>query len=744
MTARSIIASGTACILAALCLIPRDLRAQGAGATSLRERYRAAAEALANTLDSKHKRLDLAYLDKLASFEGTASAPAAAAERSRFKAEGGVPAEGQRSADPEVANLQELFASAAERLDKEAAGAPAALASSYLFRLCAAGENAFASAEHERLAGAGIDFEASAHGRTDLVPEADAFVRSGAHGEKNYGALDHLMVRQVSQKGSTSRVGLLRFDIARLGRGEVEDARVRLVCTGNYKRLRVPQRLKVGGDRRFSESGVTFETRPTIGTPIAEWEAPDQGAVVYIDVTRRVNAAIAARETSVQFVLTGGDAYVTYGSRENANPWARPVLMVNDAGAAMARDAGGALPAVEVFGRAGGGAEPAPAPATEPQVARVELAAAPEKDLALKGSIKQVNALLVREVGGGGMAGFAQPLTATAVKSGGAAGMEITFNQEVGDEMRAALAAAVRGLQIRYGAWPHGYTAELGFEEKYNPKDGPSAAVACALLLDGLVNDHAFDPGFAVTGDLNSDLSVQPVGGVPAKIRGATNRGASVICVPAANRRELVDLVIAGELKPLFDVAVFTAEKFDDARDLALAERPPQLAASLDEFAALQAAGLAAMRDEESIAKLRAILGRSPNFLSAELVLRAATRTLPPTLSLAGSFEAIDTNIAPFIAAIRLGKSEKINDTELASTMESLRLIAPKLDARVRPLHTALIDLLVFDRRHVDKTFTNEAQYRAALAESRTLIRRYDAARTELAENPEIVEELSR
>ena len=374
----------------------------------------------------------------------------------------------------------------------------------------------------------------------------------------------------------------------------------------------------------------------------------------------------------------------------------------------------------------------------------VDTGKAPEKDLEVKGSIKAVKALLVRQLSSGEMAGFAQPLTATAIKSGGDEGMQIKFNQDVGDDMSTALAAVVRGLQVHYGAWPHGYTAELGFEEKYNPKDGPSAAVACALLLDGLIHDHEYDPGFAVTGDLNSDLTVQPVGGVPAKIRGATARGAKIVSVPIANRRGLADLVVMGELKPFIDIDVFTAETFAQARAVALARRHPDLQTSIDQFATLKAAGLSKMRSKESIAKLREIVKRTPNYLSAELTLRAATRTLPKTLSLAGSFESIDTNVGPFIDAIRAGRSESINTSEFAKTMESLRRVKTKLDPRTHALHTALVDLLVFDRRYVGTRFGNETQYRAYRKEGKTLVSRYDRERKKLASNSEIIEELER
>ena len=150
------------------------------------------------------------------------------------------------------------------------------------------------------------------------------------------------------------------------------------------------------------------------------------------------------------------------------------------------------------------------------------------------------------------------------------------------------------------------------------------------------------------------------------------------------------------------------------------------------------------MRSKESIAKLRTIVKRTPHFLSAELTLRAATRTLPKTLSLAGSFDAIDSGIGPFIDAIRARRSDEIAGSKFSSTMEELRRVKPKLDPRTRPYHTALVDLIVFDRRHAGKVFSNETQYRAAKKEVKTLVSRYDSERKKLADNPEIIEELGR
>ncbi len=367
---------------------------------------------------------------------------------------------------------------------------------------------------------------------------------------------------------------------------------------------------------------------------------------------------------------------------------------------------------------------------------------APEKDIELKGSIQKIKALLVSEIGNGEMAGFAQNLTITSVKTGGDTPLSLQFNQEVGDDMRLALDSVVRGLQVHYGAWPHGYSAQLSFENKYSPKDGPSAAVACALLLDGLIQGAKYDVDFAVTGDLNSDLSVQPIGGVESKIGGATNRKCKVIAVPIGNKRAVEDMAAMGDYKALAGIQVFTIATLDEARALALAERLGDVEASINDFAKLQKAGLASMNSKESQAVLRAILERTPNHVSAEMILRAALRKAPTRLSLAGSFNAIDQTTAPFFEAIERKEIKGLAGKEYQDAMVKLRRIRAKLDPRTVAYYTSVADFLVIVRRHGDKDFGNRTQLEAAVAEIKESQKRIDLEVSKLRDNKEIQEEL--
>jgi hypothetical protein len=63
---------------------------------------------------------------------------------------------------------------------------------------------------------------------------------------------------------------------------------------------------------------------------------------------------------------------------------------------------------------------------------------------------------------------------------------------------------------LRLAVWPQAVEMQLSFEDKYRAKDGPSAAILCAMLLDNLFTGAELESEFAITGDLNADGSIQP------------------------------------------------------------------------------------------------------------------------------------------------------------------------------------------------------------------------------------------
>ncbi len=368
---------------------------------------------------------------------------------------------------------------------------------------------------------------------------------------------------------------------------------------------------------------------------------------------------------------------------------------------------------------------------------------APAKVIPLKGKAAAVSALLVVDLEGADMAGFSQALTANAIETGNKSPMGYRFNQEVGPDMARALDSAVRGLQLRHGAWPRGQSVEFTFREKYSPKDGPSAATACALILDSLITGDALDETFAVTGDMNSDLSVQPVGGVPSKIRGAAKGGSKVVAVPQANIRDVEDMVVLDGFGAIGNTQIFSIATFDEARALAVKERSAEVKGSIEEFAKLQS-GQVKLRTPEGKAIIDGILEKTPNHLSADLLRRLQTGKAPTRLSLVGSLDVVRRTSAPFFNALNEDRADTIKGPAFEKAMTTLSGLGNKIDAKVAPYHNAMIDFLTFARRYVDKDITNRTEYARFREDLEKRINRVNEEWKKLLRDPMVVEAMER
>ena len=119
------------------------------------------------------------------------------------------------------------------------------------------------------------------------------------------------------------------------------------------------------------------------------------------------------------------------------------------------------------------------------------------------------------------------------------------------------------GAQWRTAGWMAVITASLllgvnpsAFEFSFDVAgriDGPSAgALMTSAVLAGLLGDQ-IDPTVTMTGTINPDGTIGPVGGIPHKIEGAAAVGKTTVLVPAGQRfdydftlQQSVDLVQVG------------------------------------------------------------------------------------------------------------------------------------------------------------------------------------------------------
>lgn len=353
-----------------------------------------------------------------------------------------------------------------------------------------------------------------------------------------------------------------------------------------------------------------------------------------------------------------------------------------------------------------------------------------------------------------GEAGSASKMTAIALEGEAQKPSVVGFNQQVGEMMTKALAEVCKFTQLRQKGWPKGFNIEISFADKYSGKDGPSAAVACALLLNSLITGTANDPEFAITGDMNADGSVQPIGGVAAKIRGATNGRCKVVAIPARNEKSLGDLLLTDGPLPFASIQIYSVSTYDQAEVLARKDRPVEVATAMLEMSRVQEVLLRNnaqlgtwLRNPHVLAKLHEISQAAPDNLSAKYLLMYASGQVPQYLSLTGSLEALEYAASSMVAMIMANKGQgasALKKETVGSSITQLQILRSKCDVRVRPYADSIIrfGLVVKDAQdqppRSPQRITAVGKAIGDAAEAVTL------ERQNLMNNPQFIEELEK
>ncbi|MED5470363.1 MAG: S16 family serine protease [Verrucomicrobiota bacterium] len=367
----------------------------------------------------------------------------------------------------------------------------------------------------------------------------------------------------------------------------------------------------------------------------------------------------------------------------------------------------------------------------------------------LKSKQTRIKGLLVRPLANGEFAGMASQMNATATPSNDAESqLRVLFNQRVGKDMHSALNEVIKHLRVKHDSWPSGYEVEIAFEDRFTLKDGPSAAVPCALLLDSLITGNKIDPSFAVTGDMNADGSIQPVGGVPAKVRGAYSKDCKIVAIPLKNARALSDLVILSGIEPVSRIQVFTVKHFREASALASLEKNNSLTNAVNEFAKVQNAIArykpTVLRNVRIQNKLREIIQLAPNHLSARLCLELATGKGRKTLSLLGSLESTEQSASVLLDAARSGAAngDALAPDELGKAINNIKRIRLKLDKRVWPYADSIQDFGKLVRTFKTSPPKSISTKKKKLTEIQLAAERIENEAKRIRNNKEIMEEL--
>lgn len=375
-------------------------------------------------------------------------------------------------------------------------------------------------------------------------------------------------------------------------------------------------------------------------------------------------------------------------------------------------------------------------------------------EIPLKQQQASVKGLITMMQPGGGDVGSAVVMSVAVREVDKSVVAQVAFTHHVGKVTLTGLTEVAKCMQLRHRGWPKGYQIELSCEKFYLAKDGPSWAVACALLLNSLITGKENDPEFAVAGDMNVDGSVQPVGGVVALLRGAASGQCKVAAVPTRNADALGDLLLTEGPALFAKVQIYSVSSFDEAESLALKERPAATQKAISDMAQVQEVLLkdpsqmgAWLRNQHVIAKLQAVLQATPHNVSARYLLMYATGRVPKTLSLAGSLDSVRTAAADLIEAIKANDAQQANMLKkdvVGSSITRLQSLRTRCDPRILPYADAIVRFGSAVKEAQDRPANSGTRFNTQVSAIRSTAGAANAEMERLMTDPKVVEELER
>jgi hypothetical protein len=331
--------------------------------------------------------------------------------------------------------------------------------------------------------------------------------------------------------------------------------------------------------------------------------------------------------------------------------------------------------------------------------------------------------------------------------------------------MAGSLEEVIKFLRVRHegkGKIPSGYKIDIGFQDKYVPKDGPSAATVFTLVLDSLISGEEIDETFAATGDITADGKVQKIGGASGKIRGATKRGCKIVGLPEGNAKDVDDVLLMDGPEQLLDIQIFSMKDFEQAHAISRKVKSAEVQSTLDAFSEIVRVCKAKstgtdpktkydliLKNPATIKRLQGIVEKMPNHYSAKLLLQYVEGKNAKSLTLAGSFHEIQTAsdgiMRPIGRAMMMqitGRTMELPDNLAADSkacVKTLNDLKKFIDPRIETFRTAMIEVvaIVADGK---KDGENDKSYSERL---KNAMENISTVGTKLQSDPDIMEEMN-
>lgn len=376
-----------------------------------------------------------------------------------------------------------------------------------------------------------------------------------------------------------------------------------------------------------------------------------------------------------------------------------------------------------------------------------KMPAGPAKKLASNQS--SIVGLVVVTLSNGKHAGAASEIIATALKQEKAKGVVFKIDQKVGDMMGNSLKSIRDYLRVVYepkDMVPDGYEVTIVFQDRDRQVDGPSAGTAMALMLDALFSGEKIDDKFACTGGITPNGKTTKIGGVAAKIRGATRRKCKIVGVPEGNAAGVNDILVLDGIEPLLDIQVFTMKDIEQAKALSRAEKSSEVQSTLDDFRSvakvIEEQGEKLLQNGRVQERLQAVVDKMPNHISAQLLLEFAKGKAPDHLSVGGSFHELDSRASGVFTRVQMMvHRNKFHEGSVArqeakDALKELEEIDGKVHEKFADYYKGVVEickLLEAGIQDGEDSFLNSLKSKW---------QKVNGIRKKLSEDPEIIEEI--
>ena len=203
---------------------------------------------------------------------------------------------------------------------------------------------------------------------------------------------------------------------------------------------------------------------------------------------------------------------------------------------------------------------------------------------------------------------------------------------------------------------------EFSFADKYSLKDGPSAALAMALMSNSILTGKELDQGIAVTGDMTAVGEVQPVGATASKVKAAIKSNCTHIAIPAGNERAIEDHCLIHGISMLYQIQIFGLDNIEQAESISYEQKKEKVTETMKEFQSV----MTILKNNPNYVfndkvkeKLNTIITTIPYHLSAKLLLKYANKQAPKTLSANRSFAEVQRIHFSLLRNIKKDTSEQ-------------------------------------------------------------------------------------